>query len=212
MATNSDSGSIVFTPPLGETVFMTAESSSFILSAASTRSVKILAQIGDEVSLFKSIEDVLALGELQVYQVSLNATFCGATEVSIFEHGNSGRQLLGTISLVRSIESKVMEREFCTKVILDEGENFKSQRLEWLDQHRWEGWAWYRPRDTWIEASFTSLHDLSPQVTTHSLLLRPTTPANDPHSVFAVFPASSSEAFVTLSAARADEARGSMPG
>ncbi|KAJ5812308.1 hypothetical protein N7474_008609 [Penicillium riverlandense] len=204
----SDFGSIVFTPPLGGTVFMSAGSSSLILTAASTRSVELFVQIGDDISPLKRIEDVLALGELQVYQVSLNATSCGAREVSVFEHGNGGRQHLGTISLVRSTVSKAPERDFCTKVHLDEREDFKSQRLEWLDQDQWEGWAWYRPRDTWIEASFTSLRELSPQVTTHSLLLRPTTPANDPQSVFAVFPASSSEAFATLSAARADEPPG----
>ncbi|PMD62135.1 glycoside hydrolase family 36 protein [Hyaloscypha bicolor E] len=128
--------------------------------------------------------------------------------VAKFEGGTSDfEQLPGKILFAHGW-SRDHDREFSTELVLEEGENLKSQKLDWLDINDWEGWAWYRSRETWIEASFTPLSKLLPNTPTHNLLLRPKPPKIDPKSVLAVFPASPPGAFIHLSAARVGEAPG----
>lgn len=210
MGSISDSGAaVVFTPALGET--LAVGKSSLILSATSAGPVELFAQIGDIDSAFKPVDVECLSGGLQTYQVSLDTDCCSPqdpTEVSIFHHANGGRQLLGKISLVQYQEPKPLRLQFCTTILLDEEDEFKSQRLEWLEHDQWEGWVWYRPRDTWIEASFTSLREISSQSPIHSLLLRSTPRSAHPQSVLAVFPASTAAAFVNLSAAGPGEVPG----
>ncbi|KAL1968068.1 hypothetical protein VTN77DRAFT_2198 [Rasamsonia byssochlamydoides] len=190
--------SVVFTPALGQTVVVPA-GTSVVIYASSPTPVELTAKIAgqDEQIPFTQVQlDSIGQESLLTYKLGffLNS---GHQDIVIFDNGRE----LGKISFVQ-IQATGVNQEFVTEILLEEGDEWKSQRLDWLNVHDWEGWAWYRPRETWIEASFTHLSQLSPETPTHNLLLRPASAEIDPRSVLAVFPASSREAFVTLSAAR----------
>jgi hypothetical protein len=197
--------SVVFTPALGQVVTVPADVSSFAIYASSPDPVELTAHPGNNQDVPFTEINVASVGSERLW--TYRATF-SVTDVKgeISVTGSDGTEL-GMVGLVQSHE-KGADREFVTEIVLEENEEFKSQRLDWLDSKDWEGWAWYRPRETWIEASFTHLTRLNPQTPTHNLLLHPTNPGIDPRSVLAVFPASTREAFVTLSAAR----NGDLPG
>ncbi|KUL90265.1 hypothetical protein ZTR_01958 [Talaromyces verruculosus] len=200
--------SLAFTPALGQTVPIRTGESSIVIYASSLRPVSLLAKtVHEETFEFEPINIDVVIGKLLTYKVSLQTSSLhrdNGTDLSIY----SGQQCLGIISFVQIQAAETTEREFWTEVSLEEGEDSKSQVIEWLDPDNWEGWAWYRPRETWIEASFCHLRELSPQTPTHALLVRPTTPTIHPESALAVFPASSQDAFVYLTANRNGEPRG----
>ncbi|OZJ02478.1 hypothetical protein BZG36_05143 [Bifiguratus adelaidae] len=197
------SDSVVFTPALGQTVAVPAGTSTAIVYASSPCAVDLCAKAAGEHVKFEQI-NLDSWGEQLFTYKATFATTSLISEVSVLANN---AELLGKISFVQS-QAKGTEREFSTEILLEEGDYWKSQRIDWLDVHDWEGWAWYRPRETWIEASFTHLSRLSSQSPTHNLLLRPTNAEIDPSSVLAVFPASSQEAFVHLSASRNGEPPG----
>lgn len=196
--------SVVFTPALGQTVFVPAGTDSIVLYAAAPDPVELTARVDgqDEQTPFTRVQlDSIGQEPLLTYKVTL--PLHSGREIAVFGGGSE----LGKITFVQT-QATGEDQEFVTEVVLEEGEEWKSQKIDWLNVQDWEGWAWYRTRETWIEASFTHLSQLSSQTPTHNLLLRPTSAEIDPRSVLAVFPASSQEAFVTLSAARDGEPAG----
>ncbi|KAF8850839.1 glycoside hydrolase [Acephala macrosclerotiorum] len=193
---------IVFTPALGQTVIVPLGAPRIAIYANSPKLVKLVANFEGGTSHFEQI-DLESSGDLYTYKASFPSSDF-PEHISILANGV---QLPGKISFVHG-QFRSQDREFLTELVLEEGEDLKSQKLDWLDINDWEGWAWYRPRETWIEASFTPLSKLSPNTPTHNLLLRPKIPEIDPKSVLAVFPASPPGAFVHLSAARLGEAPG----
>ncbi|PMD33381.1 glycoside hydrolase family 36 protein [Hyaloscypha variabilis F] len=193
---------IAFTPALGQTVTVSLGVSRIVVYANSPKLIKLVAKFEGGTSDFEQV-DLESSGNLYTYKTSFSSSDF-PEHISILANGV---QLQGKISFAHGQFSD-QDRDFSTELVLDEGEDLKSQKLDWLDINDWEGWAWYRPRETWIEASFTPLSKLSPSTPTHNLLLRPKNPKIDPKSVLAVFPASPPEAFVHLSAARVGEAPG----
>lgn len=193
---------IVFTPALGQVITVPPGISKVAVYATSPRPAELVVRFEGGSSKFEQIKLDSTAGHLTyaVYfdsaklplQASVLVDNVELTEKIIFKH-----------QLVHG-----SEREFLTEVVLEDGENFKSQKIDWLDIHDWEGWAWYRPRDTWIEAYFTSLTNLSPHTPTHNLLLHPINENIDSNSVLAVFPASTQEIFLNLSAAHDGESPG----
>jgi len=193
---------IVFTPALGQTVTVSSGVSRIAVYANSPKLIKLVARFEGGTSDFEQI-DLESSGDLYTYKTSFPSSDF-PERISILANGF---ELPGKISFAHG-QFRSQDQEFTTELILEEGEDLKSQKLDWLDINDWEGWAWYRPRETWIEASFTPLSKLSPSTPTHNLLLRPKSPKIDPKSVLAVFPASPPEAFVHLSAARVGEEPG----
>ncbi|CZR67868.1 uncharacterized protein PAC_17767 [Phialocephala subalpina] len=193
---------IVFTPALGQTVIVPLGASRIAVYANSPKLVKLVANFEGGTSDFEQI-DLESSGDLYTYKTSFPSSDF-PEHISVLANGV---QLTGKISFVHG-HFRSKDQEFLTELVLEEGEDQKSQKLDWLDINDWEGWAWYRPRETWIEASFTPLSKLSPYTPTHNLLLRPKIPETDPKSVLAVFPASPPGAFIHLSAARFGEVPG----
>lgn len=193
---------ISFTPALGQVVEISPSVSKISVYATCSKLYKLVAKFAGGTSDFELI-DIEASGYLNTYKASF-------TYLNLPEHISilvDGVELPGKISFVQQ-QLYTQDQEFSTKVVLEDGEDYTCQKIEWLDINNWEGWAWYRQRETWIEASFTSLSKLSPDKPTHTLLLHPTSAKINPKSVLAVFPASPAEAFVHLSAARDGEAPG----
>jgi hypothetical protein len=193
---------IVFTPAIGQAVPVPPGVAKVAVYATTPNPADIEARFPDGTAKFQQI-GLQSTAGLRTYVVYFENSKL-PEEISIFVDGVT---LAGKISFSQQ-QVRGNNREFLTVVELEEGDDFKSQKLDWLDAHDWEGWAWYRPRDTWIEADFTALSNLSPQTPTHSLLLHPTKTNIDPNSVLAVFPASTQEVFLTLSGARDGEAPG----
>ena len=193
---------IVFTPALGQAITIPPGVSKVAIYATSPHPVEL--------------EVRYASGSAKFEQLKLDSTAELLTYAVYFEGSKLPEKasvLVGNVELAEKIifkhqQGRGTDREFLTEVILEDGENYKSQKLDWLEIHDWEGWAWYRPRDTWIEPYFTSLSNLSPHTPTHNLLLHPTNDNIDSNSVLAVFPASTQEIFLTLSASRDGEAPG----
>ncbi|KFZ16354.1 hypothetical protein V501_02253 [Pseudogymnoascus sp. VKM F-4519 (FW-2642)] len=193
---------VVFTPALGQSVTISPSVSRISVYAISSKFLKLVAKFAGGTFDFEQI-DIEASGILNTYKASF--TYSDLPEhISILM---DGVELPGKISFAQQ-QFHGQDQEFSTKVVLEDGEDSKSQKIEWLDINDWEGWAWYRQRETWIEASFTPLSRLSPDKPTHNLLLHPTSAKLYPKSVLAVYPASPPEAFVHLSAARDGEAPG----
>ncbi|KAG0646377.1 putative galactinol-sucrose galactosyltransferase 2 [Hyphodiscus hymeniophilus] len=193
---------IALTPALGQVVTVPLCTSSIAVYASSPELINLVAKFEGGASNFEQL-DLDSSGNLYTYKLSfLSSDF--PKSISVFANGV---ELEGKISFEHE-RSHGKDEEFSTEIVLEETEDFKSQRLEWLNIDDWDGWAWYRPRETWIEASFTPMSKLSPKTPTHNLLLRPNNPKIDPKSVLAVFPASPPGAFVHLTAARDGEAPG----
>jgi hypothetical protein len=193
---------IVFTPALGQVVTLPPGVAKIAVYATTPHPAELEARFTGGVAKFEKImlDSTADLLTYAVYFVSGEAP----EEICIVANGV---ELAEKIKFSQQ-QVKGTDREFLTEVVLEEGEEFKSQKLDWLDIHDWEGWAWYRPRDTWIEAYFTTLTDLSPYTPTHNLLLHPTSANIDSNSVLAVFPASTQGIFLTLSGARDGETPG----
>jgi hypothetical protein len=175
---------VVFTPALGQAVTVSPRVSRIAVYANSPKPIKLVAKFEGGTSDFEQV-DLESSGALYTYKTSFSCSDF-PEHISILANGV---QLPGKILFAHGW-SRDHDREFSTELVLEEGESLKSQKLDWLDINGWEGWAWYRSRETWIEASFTPLSKLLPNTPTHSLLLRPKTPKIDPKSVLAVFPAS----------------------
>ena len=193
---------IAFTPALGQAVTVSPGVSRIAIYANSPKLIKLVAKFEGGTSDFEQI-NLESSGDLYTYMISfpsLDFPEC----ISILANDV---ELPGKILFIHE-QFHSQDQEFSTELVLEEGEDIKSQKLDWLDINDWEGWAWYRLRETWIEASFTPLSKLSPNTPTHNLLLRPKSSKINPKSVLAVFPASPPEAFVHLSAARVGEAPG----
>lgn len=190
---------IVFIPPLGQTLCIAAGRDSFTVYATSPTPVDLKLRTADNNDRSFALLDIPTIGheELFTYEAVVTLNDAGG-EISVLEGDNKE---LGKLALLQT-NAKGIEHDFVTEITLSENEEFKSLRLPWLVPKDWEGWAWYRLRETWIEARYTSLTELSPHTPTHALLLRPKTTDIDPESVLAVFPASSEHAFVTLSNSR----------
>ena len=193
---------VAFTPALGQVVTVPIGASRIAVYANCQTLITLVAKFEGETSVFEQI-DLGSSGDLYTYKISLLSSDF-PKHISIFANGV---ELPGKISFAHE-RVHGQDQEFSTEVVLEETEDSKSQKLEWLDINDWEGWAWYRPRETWIEASFTPLTKLLSSTPTHTLLLHPKNPKIDPKSVLAVFPASPPDAFVHLSAARVGEAPG----
>ena len=193
---------IAFTPALGQSVTVSLGVSRIAVYANSPKSIKLVAKFEGGTSDFEQI-NLESSGDLYTYKTSFPSSDI-PERISILANGI---ELPGKILFAHE-KVHGQDQEFSTELVLEEGEDLKSRKLDWLDINDWEGWAWYRPRETWIEASFTPLSKLSPNTPTHNLLLRPKSSKIDPKSVLAVFPASPPEAFVHLSAARVGEAPG----
>jgi hypothetical protein len=193
---------ITFMPALGRTITVSSDVPRIAIYANSPKLMKLVAKFEGGTSNFEQIE-LESSGGLYTYEASF-ATLDLPAQVSIL---SNGVELPGKISFSFK-QFHGLDQEFSTELVLEEGEDSKSQRLNWLEAEEWEGWAWYRSRETWIEASFTPMSNLASYTPTHSLLLRPTSPKIDPNSVLAVFPASPPEAFVHLSSGRDGEAPG----
>lgn len=193
---------IAFTPALGQAVEISPSVSRISVYATSSELYKLVAKFAGGTLDFEQI-NITASADLNTYKASF-------TYLNLPEHISilvDGVELPGKISFVPQ-QLHTQDQEFSTKVVLEDGEDYTSHKIEWLDINDWEGWAWYRQRETWIEPSFTLLSKLSPDKPTHNLLLHPTSAKLNPKSVLAVFPASPAEAFVHLSAARDGEAPG----
>lgn len=199
MASNSR---IVFTPALGQVVTVPPGHSRVALYATTPRATELEATFSGGTAKFEQIK-LDSNDELLTYVVYFDSKKLPEKVSIIADSVELGEKITFTPQRMWGTD-----REFLTGVVLEEGEDFKSQKLDWLDVQDWEGWAWYRPRDTWIEPYFLPLSQLSPHKPTHNLLLRPINPNIDSNSVLAVFPASTQEVFVTLSAARDGESPG----
>jgi hypothetical protein len=202
IAAMTSASRIVFTPALGRVVTVPPGAGKVAIYATTPRSAKLEAKFDGGAASFEQIHLDSAV-DLLTYAVYFDGGKL-PEEVSVFADGVA---LAGTIKFTEQ-RVRGTDREFLTEIELDEGEDFKSQKLDWLDIHNWEGWAWYRPRDTWIEAHFTTLTNLSPHTPTHNLLLHPANVNVDSNSVLAVFPASTQEVFLNLSGARDGESPG----
>ena len=164
---------IVFTPALGQTVIVPLGASRLAVYANSPKLVKLVAKFEGGTSDFKQI-DLESSGDMFTYKTSFPSSDFPEC-ISILANGvELPRKLLFVHEQLCG-----QDQEFSTELVLEEGEDLKSQKLDWLDINDWEGWAWYRSRETWIEASFTPLSKLSPNTPTHNLLLRPTSPEID---------------------------------
>ena len=193
---------IVFTPALGQVVTLPPGVAKVAVYATTPHPADLEARFTGGSAKFDEI-NLDSTTDLFTYAVHFNG---GKVPEDICVVAN-GVELAERIKFTQQ-QVRGSDREFLTEVVLEEGEDFKSQKLDWLDVHDWEGWAWYRPRDTWIEVHHTSLSNLSPDTPTHNLLLHPTNINIDSNSVLAVFPASTQEIFVTLSGARDGETPG----
>ncbi|KAK9327601.1 glycoside hydrolase superfamily [Lipomyces starkeyi] len=89
------------------------------------------------------------------------------------------------------------DEEFSTVVELKEQQDSLSVKIPWLNVDDWQGWAWVRPRSTWIEPRWGSLRNFG-RFGAHFLMLQPLNHSIDPASTFSVFPCSSAEATVHL--------------
>ncbi|KAJ5459957.1 uncharacterized protein N7458_001509 [Penicillium daleae] len=208
---------IIFTPPLGTTLRVSRLSGATLsLFATSPKSVNLVAEFGDGTTIPLEQTDTPAVGGLLTYKVTIpkpnRVPACirlrHADGKSISDLG-SGQDILTLID-VPTISS---DREFSTSITLSASEDTTSMVLDWLNDMAWQGWAWQRMRPTWIEAQFvTCLSTLAPDKLTHCLLLRPSDTKQGeqlaPETVLAVFPASSNDAFVTLTGPRDNEAPG----
>jgi hypothetical protein len=193
---------IVFTPALGQVVTVPPGLSKVALYATTPRTAKLEVTFTGGSAEFEQMK-LDSNADLLTYAVYFDPKKL-PEQVSVIANGvELTEKIAFTPQRVRGTD-----REFLTEVVLKEGEDFKSQKLDWLDIQDWEGWAWYRPRDTWIEPYFTPLKQLSPHTPTHNLLLHPISANIDSNSVLAVFPASTQEVFLTLSAAQDGETPG----
>jgi hypothetical protein len=196
---------VVFTPALGQNIVVDGDATFLTLYASSFAPITLQAHIDDNSLVPFTSTNLGSVGGPPVlnYQAVLPIS---KPVVKINVIGSTHFQY-GQITLTKGNMGGV-DREFGTEISLAEGEEVRNERIDWLDVKDWEGWAWYRPRETWIESRFTQLASLDPLVPTHSLLLRPTNPEIDLRSVLAVFPASTAEAFVTLRGSRNGETPG----
>ncbi|EED14332.1 conserved hypothetical protein [Talaromyces stipitatus ATCC 10500] len=186
---------LVFVPPLNKRIVVPLH----------TTSLTIYCLCPDVTTLRAQVDDSKQKLDLDFTESKIKTISSTSIEVAIFADGATKH---GNLNILSSIKDRGTDENFITEISLSEDEELKSQRVAWLNVDDWEGWAWYRPRDTWIEVRYTSLVKLDSQTPSHSLLLRPTNPAIDPGAILAVFPASTAEAFVTLSAARDGEVPG----
>ncbi|KAK9366856.1 glycoside hydrolase superfamily [Lipomyces kononenkoae] len=99
------------------------------------------------------------------------------------------------------------DEEFSTVVELTEQQDSVAVKIPWLNIDDWQGWAWVRPRATWIEPRWVSLRNFG-RFGAHFLMLQPLNHSIDPASTFSVFPCSSSEATVHITGPRNDEEPG----
>lgn len=200
---------MVFVPPLNEQTVIPRNTTSLTIYCLSPEVTALRAQFDDgerylELDFAEKKIETVGSERLLTYQCKIPIS-SASIEVTIFTDGATKH---GNLKIQSSTAEGEEDEDFATEISLSEDEDLKSQKITWLNADDWEGWTWYRPRDTWIEARYTSLAKLHSQTPTHSLLLRPTNPDINPGAVLAVFPASTAEAFVTLSAARDGEAPG----
>ncbi|KAK9241559.1 hypothetical protein V1506DRAFT_525321, partial [Lipomyces tetrasporus] len=99
------------------------------------------------------------------------------------------------------------DEEFSTVVELKEQQDSLSVKIPWLNVDDWQGWAWVRPRATWIEPRWVSLRNFG-RFGAHFLMLQPLDHSIDLASTFSVFPCSSAEATVHLTGPRDGEEPG----
>ncbi|KAK9241870.1 glycoside hydrolase superfamily [Lipomyces tetrasporus] len=97
--------------------------------------------------------------------------------------------------------------EYNTVVELKGQQDSVSVKIPWLNIDDWQGWAWVRPRSTWIEPRWVSLRNFG-GFGAHFLMLQPVNHSIDPASTFSVFPCSSAEATVHLTGPRDGEEPG----
>lgn len=204
---------VVFTPALGTTLRIPLESHIVSLFATSIKPVYLVARLDDGTAINFEETDTPALGSLRAYRVSIPKPRLPAVVTLVHADGNpisaSGSD---TVQLINA-PSATENAEFSSSITLSASEDSKSVLLDWLDASAWEGWAWQRMRPTWIEANYVEpLVALEHDKSTHCLLLRPSDTEKGKQfalaSVLAVFPASSRDAFVTLTGARGDEIPG----
>ncbi|KAK9320906.1 glycoside hydrolase superfamily [Lipomyces orientalis] len=99
------------------------------------------------------------------------------------------------------------DEDFSTVVELKEQDDSASVKIPWLAIDDWQGWAWVRPRSTWIEPVWVSLRSFC-RFGAHFLMLQPVNHSIDPASTLSVFPCSSAEATVHLTSSREGEEPG----
>jgi hypothetical protein len=138
---------IVFTPTLGQTITVSPGVSRISIYANSPKLIKLVAKFEGGTLDFEQI-DLESSGDLYTYKASFPSSDF-PQRISILANGV---QLPEDISLAHW-QLRGQDQEFTTELILEEGEDLKSQKLDWIDINDWEGWAWYRARETWIEAS-----------------------------------------------------------
>ncbi|KAH8694852.1 glycoside hydrolase superfamily [Talaromyces proteolyticus] len=195
---------VVFTPALNQTFVIAEKATTFALYASTFNPIQLQALIDEHQNSDFTRIDLGTIGTSPVQNFRAIIPISKPnTEIKVVGNGVQ----YGKITLAKA-STKGNDQEFLTEIILPVDEEFRSERIEWLDINDWKGWAWYRSRDTWIEARFTPLLNLDSFLATHNLLLQPNNSTQDPRSILAVFPASTKEAFVTLSAARDGEPPG----
>lgn len=200
--TITSSDDISFAPALGSTVSIPSGTTQWAVYAISAAEHSLSA--GESID-FTEI-DVPFIGNSSKLRVFRAIVPVGSGAVKISVDGT----VKGSVNFAPA-GAQADNEDFCESITLDENEEFKRVRIPWIDVEAWYGWAWYRIRETWIEAfNIGPLSELSSEKQTHFLLLQSSAErsVNSGSQVFTVYPASSQEAFVTLQNAKENEPPG----
>ncbi|KAK9452713.1 glycoside hydrolase superfamily [Dipodascopsis uninucleata] len=193
-----DSIQVSFLPSIGQSTFTHREKFT-VYAVANNPSVSVNAVLRDGETVAFTPTAVKASQE-GFYTFSADVTVGNEPLELKYSYSFDGAKItLGGSTTIYPQRSRQESEQFCTSIDLEPGEGNATVKIAWLNSVNWQGWAFQRVRETWIEPRWTKLHELHPELVTHFLLLQPLSADIDPSSTLAVFPCSTTGAFVTLS-------------
>ncbi|KAK9235018.1 glycoside hydrolase superfamily [Lipomyces kononenkoae] len=204
--TSTEKLDICFVPAVAQTVFSPLETFA-VFAIANRPDAQIEVSTSDGDSATFNLIKVPSIGG-GYYTFTTTIKLSGKPTTLKYSYLSNGEKInLDGYATVVPKSGHSSDEEYSTVVELKQQQDSASVKIPWLNIDDWQGWAWVRPRATWIEPRWVPLRKFG-RFGAHFLMLQPVNHSIDPASTLSVFPCSSAEATVHLTGPRDGEEPG----